>query len=186
MADLVAQERVNLGQSQLEWFLDLDGFAIYGLLIERCHELPKPDQRFTHLARRQGEVDDAGMDGGLGHLGVPWRGAVADLGHGYATVFLDDFQAKRAVGIGTGKNDAHRALACVDGKRTQENVDQLALPMFVLVPQLQVSLLDAEDCVGRQHVDMIALDFRLPAGDLDRQRRIARHDFVQQAFTIRA
>ncbi len=115
------------------------------------------DQGRRHLGDLEDQVDEAGGRSTPGHARMGRRRDV--LRHGQAAVLLDRLDPDRALVAGAGQDDADRVLALVLGERDEEPVDH-GLPLLRRHrhPHAQPAALDRERGVGRDDVEVVALD----------------------------
>lgn len=144
----------------------------------------KLDQLRPHVLDRNGEIDQAGGDCGIRHIRMLGAEAVADLREGNPAALFDRLDAKRAVGIPSGENDAAGELTDIDRQRAHEDVDRLALAASIVFAQGQPSVLDTKNGIGRHHIDVVDIDGHGVGGDPHRQIRIAAHDLMKETFPV--
>jgi hypothetical protein len=83
------------------------------------------DQTARHLLNRNGEVDDAGGNGGIGHAGLPRPGtAVGNLGKREPALLLDGLEPQRPVAAATRQQNPDGVFTGVLGQGIQEDVDR--------------------------------------------------------------
>ncbi|HTI02483.1 MAG TPA: hypothetical protein VL752_16150 [Acidisoma sp.] len=184
VANLVAQKTVDLGEAPIGGGSLASGDGDIGKLIEQIYALDEFGQLTAHFLDRNGEIDEAGGDRGIRHIGMPGTEAVSDLGEGDAAAFLDRFDPERAVGITSRKNDAAGKIADVDCQRTQEDVDGLALAPMVVRAKNQSAVLNLKAGVSGHDVDAVDFDRHPFRRDMDRKSGVVAYDLMQQAFPI--
>lgn len=90
------------------------------------------------------------------------------LGKGDAAGGLDGFEADGAVRGRAGENDANRAALLVLGERGQKVIDgQMATAFFRTRSQHDHALENGHLGIGRDHINMVRLDFRVLSSLLD-------------------
>ncbi len=172
-----------------------DGVELAGVVVGQCcgglgglgpgdvRVASDPGQLLGDRRGRQHEIDDLGGDRALRHAGV--LGRLGVLREGHAARRLDGGQAARAVRRGARQHDADGLLAAFVGEGLQKGVDrQVAAGGFGARRQSQVSGLDDQVGVGRDHVDVVGGDGRFVDHLGDRHVRLAGQQLGQQAGVL--
>ena len=145
----------------------------------------EPRQLAGELCRRHGRVDDAGVNRALRHAGELRRRGILDQRD--AVLGLDRLESRGAVGGGARHDDGDGLAAEVGRQRAEEEVDGQVRPPRIARArqQRERAVEDAGVGVGRDDVDVIALDGHAVA-DLDhRHRRRAAQCLRQKAVVLR-
>ncbi len=154
-----------------------------GAFRQRAREL---GQLSAHFIGRQGKIDIAGGDCGVGHGWVLWAVPVGDLSERQTASLLDGLRPQGAVAIAARQHDRRGVVFLIDGQRAEQNVDRFAFaPAVVGFAQLQAPGVETYDRVGRQHVDAVRPDADAVLGDRHRQIGVTCDNLVQQAFAVR-
>jgi len=142
------------------------------------------DQVPRHLLGRQDLVGHPGRDRAPRHAVV--GGGFGKLDDGGSTVPLDRAQASGAVGAGARQDDANGALALVHGERVQETIDRLRkVGRGQARAEPQHAVFERQGGVGRDDVNVTALDGRLVVDGLDGHLRVSRQQIGQHALVVR-
>ena len=110
------------------------------------------------LGNREHIIDDAGVDGAVGHAAKLRR--LGLLREGDAVLRFDRLEPLGAVGRGSREDDADRVAAAIGGEGAKKEVDrQVRLARLVVSrKQRQEPVKDADVRVRRDDVDVIGLD----------------------------
>ena len=143
------------------------------------------DQRLSDLCGAEHEIHRAGCDGASGHAVIVRFADV--LRDDETAAFLDRFQAKTAVGAGSGKDHAHAARAMIASQGIQQEVERKprAVPGLRLRKPQRALFVDREIDAGRNDIDALAFDFHPVGRQQDRHRSMARQQIHHHAVVAR-
>src|SRR5262249_42288938 len=86
-------------------------------LLDRMMLVAEFGQAARHILDRQGEIDEAGRNGGFRHAALTRRAAIAAFGHCETATLLDGLDAERPVAAASREDHADGALATLLGER---------------------------------------------------------------------
>ena len=158
--DLVVREAVaRMFGQQGDNFLQ--GIASARLLARQRQEAAAKqvtDDLFRHLVGKIDEVHRVGGNRALRHHVE--LGRIGMLGQGQATGLLDGLHAARTVAAHAGQNHAHGQFAQLGRQAFEESIDgQAVSAQLQRLAEHKVSLRQAQVRIGRNHIDMVRLQF---------------------------
>ena len=143
------------------------------------------DQRLGDLCGAEHEIDRAGCDGAARHAVIV--GFADVLRDDEAAFLLDRFQAKAAVGAGSGKDHADGARSIFASQRIQQEVERQprAVSRLRLRKPQRALVVDREIDARRNDIDALAFDRHSVGRQQDRHRRMAGKQIHHHAVVAR-
>src|SRR5262249_27296856 len=182
VTDVVVQDAIDRLVS-IAFFFRVPPVAM--VLLDQRLDLPeiagiigKPRR---HFLDRQDQIHHTRGARRIRHAGLQRAGTVGTLRQRKAAALLDRLDPQRAVTAAARQQDSDRGRAARFRKRTQKDVDRLALGLIGAQLQPQLAVHDGQDVIRRTDVEVIRLDCRAVDGGLHRHRGVAAEDFNERA-----
>ncbi len=185
MADLVAQNRIDFRHRRVDSLL-LGILRLIDHAFDQQIAMTELDELLAHLLGWNGKIHEARRNRAFRHVRMVGAETVRHLRQCDPASLLDGLDAERAVAVPAGQHDAGGHLAGVDRKRTEENIDGLSLAPTGMLPNQQTALFHGQGGATGQHEHTIGLDLDVVSYRRHRHRRKTAHNFLEQAFTLRA
>jgi hypothetical protein len=116
---------------------------------------------------------------------VEFRG-LRRLHQAHAALCPDLLQSIGAVASGSGEHDGNRPFVLIRGKRLEQHIDRMAVTAGVRrFGHLQPAVAHLQLSIGRDHIDVVAINLHSVLDLRDRHRRAGGQNVRHLAFAIR-